>query len=213
MSQESPSVLASHFTTAQQQREAGRLGMWLFLATEVMLFGAILLAIATYRFIYWPEFAEATQHLKLWIGGINTGVLLTSSLFMALAVVAAREGRIAYARTLVLVVGGLGLLFLCIKGYEYWLEYQEGLFPGLEHFSSLLPAEQLLLNLYFASTSLHALHVVLGVATLGWLFWSLHRTRPALPPADERVEGVGLYWHLVDVVWVLLYPSLYLLGR
>jgi cytochrome c oxidase subunit 3 len=207
-------AVAEHLASYEQQVEVGRLGMWLFLATEIMIFGAIFLSIAVYRLIYWEDLAEATHHLKLWIGGINTGLLLTSSLFMALAVVAARRERLGRARGLLLLTALLGLLFLGLKGYEYSLEYQEGLMPGVgPPFPLPSPPQQLFLNIYFAGTGLHALHVTVGISLLLWLNWSLRKRRPHLPPSHERVESVGLYWHLVDIVWVFLYPALYLIGR
>lgn len=203
--------VAEHFQDARQQREAAQLGLWLFLATEILLFGGLFMGLLVYRVTYPDVAAEASGHLRLWLGGANTGVLLTSSLCMALAVVAARAGAARRCAWLLLATAALGVVFLGVKGYEYWVEYQEGLIPGAgKPFPLEAPPAELFFNLYFAATSLHALHLSLGVAAVLALAWSVRRARVPLPAYAVRVEGVGLYWHLVDLVWVFLYPTMYL---
>jgi cytochrome c oxidase subunit 3 len=198
------------FAESAQQREADFLGMYIFLATEIMLFGGLLGAVFAYRVLHPQETAAAAQHLKLWLGAANTAVLLTSSLFMALAVEAARGAERRRAALWLLATAALGLTFLGIKGYEYLEEYREGLMPHLGPASPLRhPAERIFINLYFVGTGLHALHLAIGIAmTAGMAF--LLRRGPLLPRRALAVEMVGLYWHLVDVIWVFVYPVLYL---
>lgn len=205
-------AVSEPFSAAAQQREAARLGMWLFLATEVMLFGGLFTGILVYRVLHGPAFAGASAHLDLWLGGLNTAVLLTSSLLMALAVHAAREGdRVRCVRWL-LLTAGLGLLFLAIKGYEYGKEYHEGLMPTVSpDFPIPEPAAELFFNLYFAATGLHALHLGLGIGAVMLFAALVARRSLPLPEKQTYLEGLGLYWHLVDVIWVFLYPVLYLI--
>jgi cytochrome c oxidase subunit 3 len=202
------SRVAEHFATAAQQRESATLGMWLFLATELMLFGGLFLGLAVYRVAY-PEAARtASDHLHLWIGGANTAVLLTSSLTMVLAVVAARAGARNPTALLLVATAALGLLFLALKGYEYHIEYREGLMPGVGPTFPLADRNELFFNLYFAATGLHALHLTIGILLVSAFAWRIGVR--ALPP-PTWIEGLGMYWHFVDVVWVFLYPVLYLI--
>jgi cytochrome c oxidase subunit 3 len=194
-----------------QQHEAAQLGIWVFLATEVMLFGGIFMSILVFRVGYEAVAREASGHLDLWIGGLNTAVLLTSSLTMVLAVTAAREGRVARTVWGLLGTAALGLLFLGIKGYEYRSEYAEGLMPGVGPPFPLEPAAaELFFNLYFAATGLHALHLLCGIVAVLAFVWAVGMRRLHLPARSTPVEGLGIYWHLVDIVWVFLYPVLYL---
>lgn len=200
------------FADLRQQRDASALGMWLFLATEVMLFGGLFVAIAVYRVLYPEATSAASGHLDVRLGGLNTAILLTSSLAMGCAVVAARAGRRRSTIMLLAATAALGTVFVAIKGWEWWLEYEKGLMPGVGPAFPLEPREaELFFNTYFAATGLHALHLAIGigvvVATAGLL-----RFKPGmqLPARSVVVEMVGRYWHLVDVVWVFLFPVLYL---
>ena len=197
------------FHEAARQREADRLGMLIFLASEVMLFGGIFAAAIGLRLENRVAYVEAAHHLKLWFGTANTAVLLTSSLFAALAVVAARTKQPRWAGRWFAVTVALGLVFLCTKGTEYCLEYKEGLMPGTAgaHFESHF--EQLFMNLYFISTGLHAIHVTIGMALL--TIAALSR-RARNDQNAVLIGNVALYWHLVDIVWIFLYPTLYLAG-
>jgi cytochrome c oxidase subunit III len=199
------------YAESAQQRETDLFGMYLFLATEIMLFGGFLAVVYVYRIIHPNETAAAARHLKLWLGGANTAVLLTSSLFVALAVANARAGdRRATSRWLVGAVA-LGVGFLAIKSYEYWDEYREGLMPRLGPPSPLADGPgRLFIDLYFVGTSLHAIHLMIGIGLVLGLAWRVARRRTRLPERAVTVEAVGLYWHLVDVVWVFIYPVLYL---
>ncbi len=192
-----------------RRREAGRLGMLVFLASEIMLFGGLFAAAMVLRLTHPADYAAAAHRLDLALGTLNTAILLTSSLAAALAVEAARSrrpGRAALALAATLL---LGAAFLGAKALEYAQEYREGLMPGtaLAHFDG--PVAQLFMNFYFASTGLHALHVLAGLALLAAVACS--RSARSDPHA-LLIGNAALYWHLVDVVWVFLYPTLYLAG-
>lgn len=204
--------VAHQFDDAEQQREAATLGMWTFLVTEVLLFGGLFTGYTVYRLQYPRAFAEASRHLYMWIGTANTAVLLLSSFAMALAVRAAAErSRRATAALLGLTIA-LGATFLGLKGLEYGLDIREGLVPGAafhaEGFSDPAHA-QLFLVFYWAMTGLHAAHMTAGIGVLGVLLVLVLRGR--LPATGSNtVEMAGLYWHFVDVVWLFLFPLLYL---
>jgi cytochrome c oxidase subunit 3 len=214
-------VLLSHFDDRQQQDDSTKLGMWTFLATEVMFFGGMFVAYILFRWKYHSGFAEGSNALIMYAGFLNTGVLLVSSLTMALAVDEAKLGHIRSVIRFLLITMFLGSIFLVVKAYEYTTDYFEQLIPGLgfepEHIIHKLhelgrPEEiqhvQLFFVLYFAMTGLHALHMVIGVGTLAVLTYLIHKKKSADP---ATVESVGLYWHFVDLVWVFLFPLLYLI--
>jgi cytochrome c oxidase subunit 3 len=130
---------------------------------------------------------------------------------MVLAVLDARDGRRQHTTLLLIATATLGLLFLALKGYEYHLEYREGLMPGVGPVFPLGPQAKLFFNLYFVSTGLHAAHLALGIVAVGAFAWSVGSRRLPLPDRAMRIEGLGMYWHFVDIVWVFLYPVLYLI--
>jgi cytochrome c oxidase subunit 3 len=222
------SILAHHFDDLDQQHESAVLGMWTFLATEVMLFGGLFTAYAVFRMLSPWEFALASRHLSVPLGGINTAVLLVSSLTMALAV---RASQLRQARSMVglmIATMVLGTAFLGIKAVEYHREYEEKLVPGWNY---QIPAEdaerldelaensgypqipermQLFACLYFFMTGLHAIHLIIGITLVGVIAMLAWRRRETDCGAI-RVEVAGLYWHFIDVVWVFLYPLLYLI--
>lgn len=210
---EQRTALAHQFDDLAQQYHASSLGMWTFLLTELMFFGGLFLGYTVYRTAYLPGFLEGSQHLNLLMGTVNTVVLLSSSLTMALAVHAAQEGQTRLLRRFLLLTILLGVVFLGIKAGEYWLEYEENLVPGL-NFSSTSPYAvqvKLFMVFYFIMTGFHALHMVIGfglLTTLVVLAWRGHFSATYHTP----VEIVGLYWHFVDIVWIFLYPLLYLVG-
>lgn len=197
------------------QLEAATLGMWVFLATEVVFFSGLFLAYTLLRHAYPAGFAEASGETKIVIGTINTAVLLTSSATMAWAVHAAKTGERKQLLTILLIAtAALGLVFIGLKGIEYSQEYNEDLVPGL-NFSVDRPhahAVELFYFLYFAMTGVHALHLTIGIAIVGFMAW---RTSGAVfgPRYYGPVEVTGLYWHFVDLVWIFLYPLIYLNGR
>lgn len=186
-----------------------RLGMWLFLVTEVVLFGGLFLAYAYLRNRYPGEFHHAGAELNVALGLTNTLVLLTSSLTVALGIDALVRGR--PRRTLGWIAGtlGLGLAFLAIKGVEWAAKFHHGLYPNARHLGTLPPGEQVFFGLYFTMTGLHGLHVVVGLGVLGVMAVRVARgtIRPDRP---VYLENAGLYWHLVDIIWIFLLPLFYL---
>jgi cytochrome c oxidase subunit 3 len=206
-------ALAHQFDDLTQQYEASRLGMWAFLLTEVMFFGGLFVGYTVYRTAYPAGFVAGSQHLDIALGTLNTAVLISSSLTMALAVHAAQVGRRQILIRCLLLTMLLGLAFLGIKGYEYVHKYHESLVPGVRFSAAGLHANgmEVFLILYFVMTGLHALHMIIGLgllAVLVVLAW-----RGVLSAAYHTpVEVIGLYWHFVDIVWIFLYPLLYLIG-
>lgn len=194
-----------------QRSLAQHLGMWIFIATEILFFGGLFVAYALYRASYADAFIDASRRLDFTIGTINTVVLLTSSLGMALADHAVHHGRRKLLRWCLVATWLLGATFLALKGVEYAQKFHEHLIPGA-HFApegGAPPQEQLFFVLYFATTGLHALHMIIGLAVIGWLIMLAWRDRLS-PQRSAPVEIAGLYWHFVDCVWVFLYPLLYL---
>jgi cytochrome c oxidase subunit 3 len=206
-------ALAHQFDDLEQQHEASTLGMWAFLLTEVMFFGGLFIGYTVYRTVYLPGFIEGSQHLDLLIGTLNTAILISSSLTMALAVHAAQEGKHRLLVRFVLLTMVLGLMFLGLKSYEYWHKYHEGLVPGLQfsYVGQYASQVALFLIFYFVMTALHALHMIIGIGLLAVLA-VLGRRRYFSTEYYTPVEAVGLYWHFVDIVWIFLYPLLYLVG-
>ena len=206
--------LAHQFDSIEQQREAVTLGMWAFLVQEIMFFGGLFLGYAVYRAMYPQAWAEASHHLDVLLGGVNTVILIGSSLTMALAVHAAHEGKRGWAILQMLFTMALGLAFLGIKVVEYSAKFAHHLVPGPHfHFegAQAQPA-QIFYSFYFAMTGMHALHMIIGVAVLVWLIAS--SAKAVLHPSHaSRVEMFGLYWHFVDIVWIFLFPLLYLVSR
>lgn len=233
--------VAHHFDDAEQQRDAATLGMWLFLATEILFFGGMFLGYVVYRTRYPEAFAEGSRHLSVVIGTVNTAVLLTSSLTMAFAVRAAQLGRRRSIVGFLLLTILLGSVFLGVKAFEYADKFQHHLVPGpqfrLEHPTTedatpsrlgLRPDRsagsgrspnlrnaaghvELFFGFYFAMTGMHALHMVIGVGVLSVIAIQASRGRFS-PEFHTPVELTGLYWHFVDIVWVFLFPLLYLIG-
>jgi len=213
-SQTGPSELQHHFDTPEQQREASSLGMWVFLVTEILFFGGLFCAYVVYRHQYPQGFAEASRHLDVTLGTFNTAVLIVSSLTMALAVFFAAAGR-RKATILVLVATMfLGAVFLGVKAVEYSHKFHDHLVPGLSfHFPGphARPAE-IFYSLYFTMTGLHAAHMIIGLGILTVLVLQARKGRYG-PHYSTPVEMSGLYWHFVDIVWIFLFPLLYLIGR
>jgi len=179
--------------------ETATLGMWVFLATELMFFGALFLGYLHVRLADPEGFAAASRHTHEWLGTINTAILLTSSFAMALAVHAAGAGDRHAARRWLLVTAILGLAFGGVKGAEYAMEWRDGLLPGTNLF----------FYLYFLMTGVHAVHLLIGVALVLLMAWKLRAA--ALPPGRvDAIDAVGLYWHFVDAVWIFLSPLFYL---
>lgn len=205
---------AAGSAAAQEQPDelAGQFGMWVFIASEVLFFGGLLLAYA-YGRSHWPAgFAAASRETHVVIGTLNTALLLTSSALVALAAISgeSRDGR-RHVPALLWGACALGLAFLALKGVEYAKEFHEQLVPGATFRLREQPGAQLFYVLYFLATGLHAVHLTIGIAVLAAFAVGSRRLAGwALP---RRIEVAGLYWHFVDVVWIFLYPLIYLGGR
>ncbi len=206
--------LAHHFDSYLQQKESASLGMWLFLGQEIMFFGGLFLAYTVYRWRYASAFAAASNDLDLRLGLLNTVVLIGSSLTIALAVRSAHLGKRKDLVGFLLATLALGGVFLGVKSIEYAQKFAHHLVPGPHfRFEGADPTQaQMFFTLYFFMTGLHALHMIVGMAILVWML------RPAAqgrwtPDNHNFVEGFGLYWHFVDIIWIFLFPLLYLIGR
>jgi cytochrome c oxidase subunit 3 len=207
--------LQHHFEDLGQQHEASTLGMWMFLATEILFFGGVLCAYWVYRIMYPEAWAIAASQQLWWLGAINTIVLIVSSLTMALAVRASQLGQRMGTVVMLVLTLLFGSIFLGVKAYEYYAHFHEGLFPGAQTFTwhehpELAPKVQLFMVFYFSMTGLHAIHMVIGAGLLLWFIWRAWRGDFG-PEYYAPVEIMGLYWHFVDIVWIFLFPFLYLI--
>ena len=205
---------AHQFETPEQQYEVSTLGMWAFLVTEIMFFGGLFAGFIVYVTFYAQGFAEGSRHLDITLGTVNTLVLLGSSLTMAMAVHSAQLGRRSRLLIFLALTLALGLVFLGIKGVEYSHKFHEHLVPGpsFRFDSALAQNVQLFFSFYFAMTGMHALHMIVGAGLLIWLMVGTARGRFSTEYFTP-VEVTGLYWHFVDIVWIFLFPTLYLVAR
>jgi cytochrome c oxidase subunit 3 len=209
-----PSPLAHQFGSLDEQKEAATLGMWLFLVTEVLFFGGLFATYMVYRMWYPAAFTAASSELVVWAGTTNTAVLITSSLTMALAVRAAQLGQRRLLMNLLAATMILGGVFLGLKAFEYYISFAEHHVPGTdfkfeaEHFKTA----QIFFSLYFIMTGLHAVHMIIGLGIMAVMWWWSYR---GIITAEyyNPIEVSGLYWHFVDIVWIFLFPLLYLIGR
>jgi cytochrome c oxidase subunit 3 len=213
--------LAHQFQDLEQQQEADALGIWIFLVTEIMFFGGLFCAYAIYRWLYFAAFAGGSRILDIGLGAANTAVLLGSSLTMALSVRSAQTGNRRATVLFLVATMILGGVFLGVKGVEYNQKFVEHIVPGLDWnpegavAARLSPGgldhAQIYFLFYFAMTGLHALHMIIGMGLLLWL--ALRAGKGSFTPSYfAPVEVVGLYWHFVDIVWIFLFPLLYLIG-
>ena len=211
-SSHSPALL-HHFDSVEQQKEASSLGMWLFLVTEIMFFGGMFTAYIVYRSLYPNAFVAASHTLDITMGAINTAVLICSSLSMALAVNAAQLGRRKSLVWFLILTILLGSVFLGIKAVEYHDKFVHHHVPGASfHFEGPEPQNaQLFFSIYFGATGLHALHMIIGIVLLAILAIRAQRGRFS-SEYYTPIDMTGLYWHFVDIVWIFLFPLLYLLG-
>ncbi|MCO6417956.1 cytochrome c oxidase subunit 3 [Siccirubricoccus sp. KC 17139] len=203
-------ALRKPYRSLRRQREAAEFGLWVFLGSEVMFFAGALTAYAVYRALWAEAFTAAARETSIFYGTLNTAILLTSSLAMAAAAEAARAGlRRMTLRCLGLTIA-LGLAFLAVKGLEYREDIQKHLVPG-NGFALAEPKAQIFFAFYWLLTGVHALHMVIGLGVVATLLVQAWRRRR--PLASPAFEAAGLYWHFVDIVWIVLYPLLYLAGR
>jgi cytochrome c oxidase subunit 3 len=212
---EHSSNLQHHFDDLPQQFDSATLGMWVFLLTEIMFFGGMFGAYSIYRSLYPEAFASTSKHMDTMLGAVNTAVLICSSLTMALAVRSAQVGKQKMLIWMLVLTMFFGAIFLGVKAYEYHHKWVEHLIPG---FGFEYPEDpqyfhqaQILFFLYFAMTGFHALHMVVGFGIMSTLLVMAARGR-FTPEWYTPVEISGLYWHFVDIVWIFLFPLLYLIG-
>jgi cytochrome c oxidase subunit 3 len=203
--------LAHHFPDMKTQEHAARMGMWLFLSTEILLFAVLFTAYALYRFLFPLGFEEASKLAHVTMGATNTVVLITSSLTVALAIHHARKGENRKVVALLAVTIAFGALFMVLKGFEYYHHWLEGQLPGrFFHYAGVTgPGVSMYFTVYFLMTGLHGLHVLIGMGLLTWV--AVRAARGHFGPGySTPVELSGLYWHLIDLIWIFLFPLLYL---
>jgi cytochrome c oxidase subunit 3 len=212
-------ALKHHFEDLGQQHACERLGIWMFLTTEVLFFAGLFAAYTVYRFFYAAEFEFASAHLNRVFAGVNTALLITSSLTMTLAIRAAKLGDRGALYRHLLVTAALGSAFMVVKGFEYAQDFEEHLVPG-RTFSTEVHADavkanldpgkvQLFLCFYYIMTGIHGIHIIVGIGCILWVTWEAWRG--TIPPENySTVEVVSLYWHLVDAIWLFIMPLLYL---
>ncbi len=190
--------------------KGSKLGMWLFLFTELLLFGGLFLTYLVYRNLYHEAFLQSSFHLNKWAGFTNTIVLLTSSMTVAMSIVALKKGaknKAIWLLALTIIAAGI---FMVIKYFEWSVKFEHGLFPGMDHYMSMEPGEKIYFFLYFFMTGLHGLHVIIGAVFIAVVIKKIANSKVN----KDRVslhENAGLYWHLVDLVWIYLFPLFYLI--
>jgi len=210
-----PPELRHHFDTPEQQQESSNLGMWIFLVTELMFFGGMFLGYTIYRNVYHDAFASTSRYMNVMLGGANTAVLICSSLTMALAVRSAQVGQRKALIWFLILTLLLGSVFLGVKAVEYHEKWVDHHVPGPNfqfEDAKYFHQAQILFFLYFAMTGMHAVHMIVGVGLLTYLIVMATRNRFG-PAWYTPVEMIGLYWHFVDIVWIFLFPLLYLIGH
>jgi cytochrome c oxidase subunit III len=204
-------ALRDPWRSLRRQREAANFGVWVFLSSELLFFGGIIMLYAAYRTLYPGGFAAAGRETSIWYGTANTAVLLTSSLSMAGAAESTRAGLRRMALWCLVVTIALGLAFLVIKGFEYAEDIEKHLIPGRAFALAKVPGASIFFAFYWVMTAIHAGHMGIGIGITSTLLTQAWRGSRSL--ASPAFEGAALYWHLVDVIWIFLYPLLYLLGR
>lgn len=204
--------LQHHFATFEQQFDASKIGMWLFLATEVLLFGGLFVGFALQQAAHPAAFVEAHHHLDKSLGALNTVVLLFSSFTMVMAVHAASTNQRKKLIVNLIITLACAGAFLVVKYFEYAHKFHDGLLPGLFYKGAVDPPNQFIFfSFYFMMTGLHGLHIVGGMIAISWVLWrSLRGDFDSTYYAP--VDLVGLYWHLVDLIWIYLFPLLYLIS-
>lgn len=204
---------AHHFASAEEEFEASKQGMWLFLVTEVLMFGGLFVAYGIFRGLYPEMFHEAHKMLAVNMGALNTVVLITSSLTMALAVTATQSNQREKAIRYLIATFIFACCFLVVKYFEYTHKFHDGLLPGGLFTNTELthPKTPLFFSLYFLMTGLHGIHVLIGMGVIAWMI-KRSMNREFSSEFYTPVELVGFYWHFVDLVWIYLFPLLYLVG-
>lgn len=214
LSEQHHPALAHHFDDLDQQFEAAGLGMWAFLIQEILFFGGLFAVYLIYRMSYPEAFIQGSHYLDITLGGVNTAILICSSLTMALAVFYGQQGKRKQLIMFLVFTVVLGAAFLGIKAVEYTHKFHEHLVPGplFNPAEAHAPQMQIFFAVYFAMTGMHALHMVIGIGILFYLIYQAQRGRYS-KEYNSPIEIFGLYWHFVDIVWIFLFPLLYLIGR
>ncbi|HZL32023.1 MAG TPA: cytochrome c oxidase subunit 3 [Pseudolabrys sp.] len=207
---ETARVINEPWPSLPRQREAVTFAVWLFLATEVLFFGGLFLGYTVYRWLYPEGFLIGAQETDIVYGVSNTAIIMTSSLTMAVAVRAAEQDMRRMVFRCLIATALFGLAFLVVKGFEYYDDIIRGFVPG-PHFPLHQTGAELFWTFYWVMTAVHAIHLTIGIGMVATLTVLLHRRK--LPLVSPAYEGVALYWHLVDIIWVVLLPLLYLIGR
>jgi cytochrome c oxidase subunit 3 len=210
---EHPANLQHHFANYEQQFDASKIGMWLFLATEILLFGGLFVGFGLMQSKHPEAFVAAHHHLDKNLGFLNTVVLLISSFTMVMAVHCAKTEQRKKVLVYLLITLMCAGMFLCVKYFEYSHKYHEGLLPGAyySHKGDTVPNQFIFFSFYFMMTGLHGIHILAGMAAITWVYFKAKRnefSRSYYTPVDL----VGLYWHLVDLIWIYLFPLLYLIS-
>lgn len=190
--------------------EGSKFGMWIFLFTEILLFGGLFIVYMVYRMLNAEEFLKASYKLSISMGAVNTVVLLISSMTIAMAITAIQKGDRKKSTLLLYATLALSLVFMVIKLFEWSAKIKAGIFPGMEAYAALSPGQSLYFFLYYFMTGLHALHVIIGAVLISVV---IDRTNKSLITPGNYVfmENTGLYWHLVDLIWIFLFPLMYLI--
>lgn len=204
---------AHHFSSAEHEFETSKEGMWVFMVTEVLMVGALFVGYLIFRSLYPEAFHEAHKLLNVKMGAINTVVLITSSVTMVLGVTAAQRGQVQRCLAMLGSTVVLGFCFLVVKYFEYSHKFHEGILPGgnFTYPALTVPKAPLFFSFYFMMTGVHAFHVVVGMCLIVWIMTRVKKGE-ITPSFYTPVELVGFYWHFVDLVWIYLFPLLYLLG-
>lgn len=202
------------FAGETHQRETAMLGMWVFLATELLIFSGMFICALVLRVQYPHAVAAVTKHLQYWIGATNTGVLILSSFTMSVAIEASRLGERRIVIGSMLATAGLGCVFICLKAYEYYRDWHGHMMPffgGKYELAGDRPS-RLFLDLYYLITGVHAVHLSIGI---GLMLFMAHAARKPdfLEKHQNRIEISGLYWHFIDLIWIIVFPTLYLLNK
>lgn len=211
----SPLQVAHHFRSATEQYDSAKEGIWLFMVTEILMFGGLFVGYAIFHALYPEMFAEGARQLDWKMGALNTFVLITSSLTMALGIHYLQMRQIGKAVTSLWITVACGLIFMVVKYFEYSHKFHLGFLPGKFLDPSVVNAEHANLGLYFGfyfcMTGLHGLHVLIGMGLIAWVAIRAQKGHFG-PEFFTPVEGVGIFWHIVDLIWIFLFPLLYLVG-
>ena len=206
---ESAAALREPWTSLEDQRRVAMFGMWTFIASEILFFGALLMGFSFARILHPADFAAAARHTDIWFGSANTAILITSSFTMVMAVRAADLDVPRLAAILLGATAALGLAFLVLKGFEYREDLAQHLLPG-QNFALKAAAAQLFFSFYWGITAVHAIHLTIGITLVGRL--ALLTWRRGIALRSPQFEVTALYWGFVDIVWIMVFPLIYLGG-